>query len=582
MTNTYLTGNPLGSNSPKDLSDNTSNFDEWTNSTAPSAYDRFRRRRMTWAGAEYEWQQFMQNFGFEPIPLVYVDGTPLAVARETQLIQRTGSLYKVKLPVFGGFPITLTGTWATDAPRLVEVGDAALRAALAAPTGGSLVGVEGYADLQANLDALAAGEFVTPEKYGAVGDGVADDTLAVQQAVTFAQDNGSFLLLRKWYRCTSTILQTKRLRVLGVGKHNCGIIYTGAAEAWLATVPFAAAGFTNNGWTWDHFTIKPAVDGSGTYGLRIKLQAAGGGSVSFFADGRVSNMYLGDFGLEGLYLDNSVGNVDGFFTSQFEYNSITNGLRGVNLGDSLTVAHNKIFGRLCGLNISGVAGARQLILNDNNVTTSGGAVALQGVEEPTLIDNQLEHPGYLSGYTGTFGAFVLLFNCYKPLVTGNTINPDNGAASAPSNPGLVATSIALTGTTVDAVIDQNDINKGAIDHINVNNSAVARTTIGEFNTYYGTGVPTVTNGGTNTRFPTVRNDVAYAATIANGVTTSQGVSVPGARVGMFVQAEYSAGSLGVDIRGFVTAPNVVQVILENKTGASVALAGGNLTVKVSA
>lgn len=130
MTNTYLTGNPLGSKSPKDLSDNTSNFDELVNSTAPSAYDRFQRRRMTWAGAEYEWQQFMQNFGFEPVPLVYVDGTPLAVARETQLIQRTGSLYKVKLPVFGGFPITLTGTWATDAARLVDVGDASLRADL--------------------------------------------------------------------------------------------------------------------------------------------------------------------------------------------------------------------------------------------------------------------------------------------------------------------------------------------------------------------------------------------------------------------------------------------------------------------
>lgn len=579
MTNTYSTGNALGSSAPKDLFDNASNFDEFMNSTAPSALDRFNRTRQTWAGAEYEWQQFLINSGYEPVHLTYVDGSPLVVSRPTQLIDRAGFSYRIKTPQT--FPYTLTGTWATDQNNVVEVGDSPLRQQLAASTGATLIGVTGYANLQANLDALAAGEFVTPEKHGAVGDGVADDTLAVQAAVNDAQDNGGFLLLRRKYRVTSTIQQTKRLRVQGTGSFNSQIIFAGTGDAWVCTVPYGGTN-NNNGYQFMNFGIVPTVAGAGQYGLRVKLQLANPGvTVCFFADGLFSDLYIGDFGSEGLYLDNSVGNTDGFFTSRLQFCSITNGIKGVNLGDSLTFAHSKIFGRLCGMNIIGVPGARQMILNDLNITTSGGAIALQGVEEPTIMDCQLEHPGYLSGYTGVFGAFVLLFNCYKAELLGNTINPDNGAATAPSNPGLVATAVAMTGTSSYTLIDRNDIQKGSIDHIATANSAVSDTTIGEFNTYYGASAPVISDAGTRTKFPTVRGSLAYAATVANGTQTGQSLSVPGARVGQYVQASYSNGSGGALMHGWVSSAGVVQVAIRNDSGAPVTFSGGNITVKVS-
>lgn len=125
MTNTYMTGNPLGSTSPKDLSDNASNFDEAMNSTGPSFLDRLGKRRQTWAGAEYEWQQFLANSGFEPVHLTYVDGSPLVVSRPTQLFDRAGASYRIKTPA--SFPVTLTGTWATDVSKVVEVDDGSLR-----------------------------------------------------------------------------------------------------------------------------------------------------------------------------------------------------------------------------------------------------------------------------------------------------------------------------------------------------------------------------------------------------------------------------------------------------------------------
>lgn len=140
MSNTYLTGNPLGSTAPKDLYDNASNFDEAMNSPSPAFYDRFNKRRETWAGMEAEFDgtiasfetQFsivLQALGYEAVHLTYVPGSPLQVDRQTQLIDYLGSSYRVKTPA--DFPVTLTGTWATDSALLLDVGDAALRSDLA-------------------------------------------------------------------------------------------------------------------------------------------------------------------------------------------------------------------------------------------------------------------------------------------------------------------------------------------------------------------------------------------------------------------------------------------------------------------
>jgi hypothetical protein len=140
MTTTYNTGNPLGSTSPKDLFDNASNLDDAVNGPSPAWIDRFGKRRESWVGIENMVSDFLQSMGFEATHLTYVDGVPLTVLRPTQLIDRAGSVYKVKQPA--SFPVNLTGTWATDQLLLVDVGDASLRAALIADTGSGLIGFD--------------------------------------------------------------------------------------------------------------------------------------------------------------------------------------------------------------------------------------------------------------------------------------------------------------------------------------------------------------------------------------------------------------------------------------------------------
>lgn len=169
MTNTYNTLNPLGSTSPKDLFDNASNFDEGMNSGAPSFYDRFKKRRETWAGMQKLVTDFLETMGFEATHLIYVDGTPLTVDRPTQLIERAPSVYKVKAPAT--FPVNLTGTWATDQLLLVDVGDAALRAALAdgaTPTNGdAMIAVK---KLAAGVSAVARTQHDVNEEEVSLND----------------------------------------------------------------------------------------------------------------------------------------------------------------------------------------------------------------------------------------------------------------------------------------------------------------------------------------------------------------------------------------------------------------------------
>lgn len=147
---------PLGSTHPYVLYNNAGNEDLFVNDIVNETWvDRppFNRVRKTIYGMEQDFLRALEKMGYETTYLTYVDGSPLQVDRPTQLISRGGSIYAVKLPA--NFPLTLTGTWATDQNLLVDVGDQSLRTALAAPGGATLIEHNGTT-VEASLDALEA------------------------------------------------------------------------------------------------------------------------------------------------------------------------------------------------------------------------------------------------------------------------------------------------------------------------------------------------------------------------------------------------------------------------------------------
>ncbi|TYO83317.1 hypothetical protein DQ397_001120 [Pseudomonas sp. CK-NBRI-02] len=163
----YNTGNPVGtdgSNDPRDLYDNSGVIDVWaTDRTRVTAPDRLGVERRTLYGMELQVSEWLAAQGFEPVPLIYVDGTQLTVDRPTQLIQRNDNLYSVKLPAT--FPVELSGTWVDDQNLLVAQVDRSLRDALASASGASMIGY------RQRTVADRLNDTANVKDYGAIADG---------------------------------------------------------------------------------------------------------------------------------------------------------------------------------------------------------------------------------------------------------------------------------------------------------------------------------------------------------------------------------------------------------------------------
>ncbi len=229
---TYATGNPLGSKDPRDLYDNAENFDTAMNDRENLAWsDRFGVSRKTWFGLEQQVADFLAAQGYEPVPLEYVDGSPLTVDRPTQLIERDGNLYSVKLPA--SFPVELTGNWATDQNLLVAQVDRSLRQQLRDSGGSGMLGFnasESYPSdtIGYEVNTLRALKVVVVTNYGATGNGTTDDTAAIQAAIAAAGPYSDVVFPSGTYLITSTLTSLTGQRWLGRGGQRGTTLKKGA------------------------------------------------------------------------------------------------------------------------------------------------------------------------------------------------------------------------------------------------------------------------------------------------------------------------------------------------------------------
>lgn len=90
--------------------------------------------------------------------------------------------------------------------------DSALRVDLAAATGAALIGTTGGRSQQ-QLNSIV----IRPERFGAIGDGVADDTAAVQAALDYATTQKKPLVCDGKYKLTGKILGTTLWGLTSIG-----------------------------------------------------------------------------------------------------------------------------------------------------------------------------------------------------------------------------------------------------------------------------------------------------------------------------------------------------------------------------
>lgn len=177
----YNTGNPIGSSDVRDLKDNVEDLDIlMLSQTLLTNPDRLGVQRKTIYGYQNDFNNFLAASGFEPVHLVYTAGSSLTVNRPTQLIDYSGSVYRVKMPAT--FPVVLSGTWATDSAKLVDVGDMSLRQALALGTGAGLVGFKAAGSSSVLRTVLARlADTVSVDDY--ITSGMTDHSIALQAAI---------------------------------------------------------------------------------------------------------------------------------------------------------------------------------------------------------------------------------------------------------------------------------------------------------------------------------------------------------------------------------------------------------------
>lgn len=152
----FETGNPVepdGSSDPRDLYDNAGIIDLLVTGSLGEYLNRLGVPLTSWRGMMQQVIDFLDAQGYESIYLAYAAG--VVVERQKQLVQRSGELYRVAN--IADLPLTLTGTWSTDAPKLQAVGDAALRQSLASTSGWSMVGAGSYGTVEDAIETVATG-----------------------------------------------------------------------------------------------------------------------------------------------------------------------------------------------------------------------------------------------------------------------------------------------------------------------------------------------------------------------------------------------------------------------------------------
>ncbi len=264
--------------------------------------------------------------------------------------------------------------------------------------------------------------WVNVKTYGAVGDGVTDDTAAIQVAINYAVGMGRRLVIPSGSYLVSNVSASEVLRIEGPlsikgdGQLATLLIVKSTVPASadiLHYVATTAGGFKH--FSISDFGVVPQSGTPGRYAINIDT------TTGPIANVTVSRLYVEQ--LSGGSLRNTNPTLsDGFFTSTIRENVFVGGILFDRAGDSIRIQNNTITGNGIGIDWDSVSGASVGMIGNNNITTKDSAIRLRQSYRTIIRDNNLEpHTG--GGYSGNpvINVSGSVATVYEPRIEGNTI-----------------------------------------------------------------------------------------------------------------------------------------------------------------
>ena len=255
--------------------------------------------------------------------------------------------------------------------------------------------------------------------FGAVPGNVVDCTAAFAAAMLVG---GKIFVPAGVYRVSALsdacIVARLPTRLIGEGLGISIILPDAATAPGVDAITYRPnVGGVSDGWGMEDIGIAPALGSGMRHAVRIDLTTSG----AYLARSTFNRLGLtAGAGADSAFKLDNPTNTDGLFCGEICGKGIMYG--GINLercGDSFSIKDQTITGPNVGIAISAVSGAAQCRIQDNNITSTGGAIFLEGCKQAKVVGNQCEQS---SVYTGVLGAMIVLSDCYDCKLDGNNMN----------------------------------------------------------------------------------------------------------------------------------------------------------------